>query len=218
MLSTNFSKYTTKGLDSLASNTIQITKRNVNPDVSNNPLFAVLTDTAAEYNRVVIKKTYSGKGTDVREKDMFRDRYHTSAKMILTGFSAFPTPKGKVAGKLLEVFDSSGSITRLKYTDESVILNDLLKKLDQQEAKELISILGIDEELAVLDTTQKEFEKLFVEQVDANSDLRQQPSASSLRNELEDALRNYFNYVSSLKKQKDWKDIYSDLTELLKKS
>ena len=41
-------------------------------------------------------------------------------------------------------------------------------------------------------------------------------SATKLRKELEQILRTYFEYVKTMKKLKDWDDLYNDFNELIK--
>ena len=63
---------------------------------------------------------------------------------------------------------------------------------------------------------QSDFENVFAEQTQANSELRQMQSATKLRKELEQILRTYFEYVKTMKKLKDWDDLYNDFNELIK--
>ena len=218
MLSINFSKVSTKDLDYLTEQTIALSEVNHNPEVIDSVLFKQLKTIYAEYNQVVIKKTFSGLGEDLRKLDLLRDRLFLSFCRIVNGLVAFDgTPRQEPAQLLQKIAVEAGKINGLSYSAESVVLNKLIEKLSAPEAQSAIDAIGINEEVLMFTNTQKEFDALYTQQVDANSDLRQQSSASAMRKELEKVLRSYYVLVSAMRNIEAWKDIYSDLTELLKK-
>ena len=218
MLSISLSKVPTKNLDYLGEQTIVLSEMNSNPDVTANPLFLQLKTTYGRYNLVVIKKTYSGLGEDLKDCDLTRDKFYSNFVRIVDGFAAFAdTTKQAPAQLLQKIISETGSINGLSYAAESVVLNKLIEKLSAPDAQTAITALGIGEEVAKLADMQKKFDTLYAEQLDANSDLRQQSSASTMRKELENVLRSYYALVSAMSAVEPWKDIYSDLTELLKK-
>jgi hypothetical protein len=218
MLQINFSKQSTKQLDYLGEQTIALSKKNTNQEAVGNPVFLQLETSHELYRQIVIKKTYSGIGEVLKEVDILRDRYYLNLGRIIDGFAVFETTtKSQPARVLQAMFKETGAVTGLTYADESVVIDKLLEKLATPEGQSAITQLDISAEVQLLSDTQKRFNELYVEQVDANSDLRQQSSASAMRKELEGALRNYFALISAMKNVAPWADIYSDMTELLKK-
>ena len=63
---------------------------------------------------------------------------------------------------------------------------------------------------------QTAFEEIFAEQAGANADLRQQKSASAIRNNLEETLKSFFGLLTAMKDVADWKLFYNDVNELVK--
>ena len=218
MLSISLSKVTTKNLDYLGEQTIALSAINSNSDIVANVLFQQLKTTHAQYNQVVIKKTYSGLGEDLKNLDLTRDRFYSSIVRIVDAFAVFDGTAKQASAQLLQkVISETGAINGLSYAAESIVLNKLTERFSVPDVQSAISTLGIGEEVTKLADTQKQFDTLYTEQLDANSDLRQQSSASAMRKELESVLRSYYALVSAMSAVEPWKDIYSDLTELLKK-
>jgi len=218
MLSIAFSKLSTKQLDFLGEQTISLSEKNANKEVISNLLFHQLKSKHAEYRGVVIRQTYSGLGEALKNDDIIRGKSHSGIVNIVNGFAAFSdTAKQAPALLLQKIITETGFISRLNYAEESVVLNKLIERFSDPAAVEAIAIIGIDEEVEKLTNIQKRFDAMYTEQLDINSDLRQQPTASSMRRELEDILRSYYSLVSAFKNVVPWKDIYSDLNELLKK-
>jgi hypothetical protein len=218
MLQIGLASLSTKKLDNLAEETLALSAQNEMKEIVTHPLFLSLKSSQELYNANVIKPTYSGMGSELAAADLLRDSYHAGLYRLLRGFATFKdTEKGQAAKKLLACFDETGSITRLSYTEETVVMEKLLDKLSTDSNKTLLNVLGIAAEVNLLSESQTDFDRLFLTQIDANSQLRQQPSATSLRSELEVALRNYFGYISAMHGIPPWNDLYTDMKELIKK-
>ena len=218
MLKIRYGSLSTKQLDYLAEQTIAISEINENTEIVANPVFGQVKTIYGNYHTVVMKQTYSGLGEQLAVKDIFRDNYFSNLSNIVSGFAAFEgSPKQAPALFLKKIFDEAGSVSGLNYADESVVLGKVIEKLFAPESRSASSALGILAEVNMLANAQTEFNELYIEQVNANSELRQQPSASSMRSELENILRSYYALVSGMSSVQPWKDIYSDLAELIKK-
>ena len=218
MLLISFSKLSTKELAYLGEQTITLSERNSNQEVTSNPVFALLKTKHGTYHEQVMRQTYSGMGPDVQGDDFLRDNQHGGVRQIVRGFARFENSvKCKPAQLLQTYFNETGSINKLNYANESIVLDKLIEKFSTDEGKAAIATLGIKEEVDMFVQSHNNFKNRYTDQVDANSELRQQPSASTLRKEMENVLRGYFSLVSTMKNVNPWKDIYSDLNELLKK-
>jgi hypothetical protein len=219
MLHVKLTLLSTKKLDNLAEQTILLSEQNANREIVTHPLFLSVKSSYEPYHANVIKPTFSGLGPEVAQLNLLRDNCHGGLKRVLRGFLAFSdTPKGKAAKQLLGYFDETGSIARLGYAEENVVLEKLIEKLNLPEARELIALLDLRQEVDQLIQRQADFESLYLRQIDANSGLRQQLSATTLRRELGNDLRNYYGYISVMSGIEPWKDIYADLKELIAKS
>ena len=217
MIKVPFSSLTTTNLGSLGNRVIEASERTANETITANPLLDETRNKAEVYNAVVLKRIYSGMGTTVEGADLFRDRVYHNLKRMLQGFAGFTdSARGKAAAALLRVFDEAGGIYGLSYADESMVLSKLIGMLDTDENRAHFTLLGIGEEAQLLSEAQSNFEQVFFEQVEANADLRKSPSASSIRHELEDALRNYFAFVSAMRRIEPWRALYLSFKELAK--
>jgi hypothetical protein len=218
MLQIGLTSLSTKMLGSLAEETLALSARNEMNEITAHPLYLSLKSSQELYHANVIKPVYSGLGPELAGADALRDRYHAGLHRLLRGFATFgDTDKGQAAKKLLACFDETGSVTRLNYAEETVVQEKLLDKLNTEANKALLDILGLTAEVGLLSESQATFNSLFLTQVDVNSQLRQQPSATSLRSELTAALRNYFGYISVMQGVAPWNDLYMDMKELVKK-
>jgi hypothetical protein len=219
MLHVKLTSLATKKLDNLAAQTVALSEQNANPEIANHPLLLAVKSAYAPYHQNIVKPTYSGMGPDLAAADLQRDNCHSGLRRLLRGYLSFgDTDRGQAAKQLLALFDETGSITRLSYAEENTVLEKLIEKLGQPEAQQPIDLLGVRPEVDRLVEAQARFSELYLRQIDANSQLRQEASASALRRELSYALRNYYGYVSAMSGLEGWKDIYADLKELIAKS
>ena len=220
MLRVNYSELSTKVLGNLSNRTIEVVSPAYQSGVlQHNPLVEVLTAKNKSYQEIVIKSTYSGLGDPVAEADLRRDKLYRSLRRMLQGMAAFnETPKGKAAEALLTVFEESGSIRNLSYADQNIVMQTLIKRLDEPVNQGHLSTVSAKDEYDALKQAQTAFEAISAEQTDANSALRKKPSASGARRELHLALRNLFSLVSAMKNVAGWEDLYHDLNELIKEA
>ncbi len=220
MLRVNYNELSTKVLGNLSNRTIEVISPVYQSGVlQHNPLVEVLIATNKSYQAIVIKNTYSGLGNPVAQADLVRDKVYRNLRRMLQGMAGFnDTPKGKAAAALLTVFEETGDIYGLSYADENVVMQTLIKHLDEPVNLGHLSTVMAKDEYDALKQAQAAFEAISAEQTDANSALRQKPSASGARRALHQALRNIFSLVSAMKNVAGWEDLYHDLNELIKEA
>ena len=220
MLHVNYSELSTKVLGNLANRTVEVVSPAYQSGVlQHNPLVEILTAKNKSYQEIVIKNTYSGLGDPVAQADWLRDKLYHSLRRMLQGMAAFnDTPKGKAAEALLTVFEEAGSIRNLSYADQNVVMQTLIKRLDEPVNLGHLSTVTAKDEFDALKQAQTNFEAISAEQTDTNSALQQKASASGARRELHLALRNLFSLVSAMKNVAGWDDLYHDLDELIKEA
>lgn len=211
-------RLSTKDLATLTERTIAASKNPKHKVIENNPLLVELESIYKDYDAVYAKNTYSGKGLSVAEADKQRDRAFVSIKNFLTGYQQIPTApnadKAKALYELLTTFDTS--LDKLSYSAETAQLKKLIEAFSLTENIERLTALGIHIAFEELKTKQETFESIFAEQTEANAELRKLPSASSIRRSLEKSLKTYLGLLSVMQNQTDWKDLYAEISELVK--
>lgn len=211
-------KLSTKDLATLAERTINSSQQGNFTVVENHELLLKVKKEYELYQQVYTKLTHSGKGKSVAEADNKRDQLFSGIKNYLSGFKKLPNIKGyQEAMALLEILQKYGlSLDKLSYSAETAQLKKLLGEVEKTENADKIKALQLTESFAELKKAQTDFEALYAEQAEANADLKQLPSATSIRKSLEEALRNYFNLLTAMRSVEGWKNIYSDINEIVK--
>lgn len=219
MLKITFKKLTTKTLGDLATRVLAVLKLLVTGILANNPLVAELEEKNATYQQVVIKKVYSGMGPDVELLDLKRDNTIRGLKRLLKGFLKFTdSPKADDAKVLLAMLDEVGNIEKMSYADQNTAMRKLGEKAAAEDVQARIARLGLTDEAEAINAAQAEFEAAATAQTGENALLRQTASATAIRSELEDALRNIFALVTAMRNQPKWDNLYTELGELIKEA
>ena len=217
MLTIAYRDLSTKVLGNLADRTIELASQTANADITNHPLFAELKNRSQEYNAIVIKKTFSGMGLTIEEADLKRDNCDLSFKRILHGMAAFQnTPQAEAAASLLKIYEETGNVYHKNYAEESVILDRRIERLSQPDNTARIAQLNLTGQFTALRDAQTEFNRLYIAQAQANSALRQQNAASSIRQYLEDALRNFYGWINVLRGITPYDTLCTDIAEVIK--
>lgn len=209
---------TTVDLATLAARTIEASEKGKYTIIEHHPLLERVKEEYAEYKKVYSKLTSSGMGKNVYSADEERDTLFVEIRHYLQGVAGLRRAPGKTdAVELLKVFEQYGSgMYRMSYSTESAQLNKLLMDLEKPENTTHIAALKLGSQLDELKEMQQSFEKMFGEQSEANADLREIPSASSVRRSLETALRSYFDLLEAMKDVEGWEMIYLDVSEIVK--
>lgn len=214
----NLQKLSTKVLATLAERTINSSKKGQYKIVENHELLQEIEKEYELYEKVYAKLTYSGKGQSIAEADAQRDKLFAGIKIYIRGFERLPNMPGYAdAMALLEVFKTYGlDLDKLNYAAETAQMNKLLADLEKPGNAAKLKTLNLTEYTAQLKQAQADFEALYAEQAEANADLHQMPSATSIRKSLEAALRNYYNLLTAMKNVESWKLLYADINEIVK--
>jgi hypothetical protein len=152
------------------------------------------------------------------EADKKRDTLFGGLKDILVGHSKLAvSPYYQSAKEIYAIIEKHDiALDRYKYAEETAQLKKLLEELDLAANAAKIEQMQLAAIITQLKTAQVEFEKLFNETAGENSELRLMESATSMRKNLEAAMRNYFNLVKAMSSQPVWKELYAKLDELAK--
>lgn len=211
-------RLSTKDLATLVQRTIASSKGGKYKVTEDHPLLTALEQAYAEYDAVYTKQVFSGKGKSVAEADEARDKAFSALRNFLFGYHQLSiAPNADKARELYEIIKTYGTdMDRQTYSTQTAQLKKLIEELNESENKAKLTALGIFPALEDLKTKQDAFETLFAEQSEANAELRKTPSATTLRKDLEKALRSYLDFLTAMKSLPEWEDLYQDINELVK--
>ena len=214
----NFSRLSIDTLSELTRRVLDISAKAAYAVVLNHPLLQKLIAAYADYFAAFDKKTYSGMGKLVADADLHRDDFFKGMRNSLWGFSKM---KGLTAQQdaidLYAIFETHGiDLDRYNYGDQTTHMDKLFEELDKPENAAKIERLHLTEAYGLMKAAQTNFVAIFAEQMGINSELRLTESATSLRGNLEAALRNYLNVVTAMNQLEGWKNLYTELNEAVK--
>ena len=214
----NFSRLSIDTLSELTRRVLDISAKAAYAVVLNHPLLQKLIAAYADYFAAFDKKTYSGMGKLVADADLHRDDFFKGMRNSLLGFSKM---KGLTAQQdaidLYAIFETHGiDLDRYNYGDQTTHMDKLFEELDMSENAAKIERLHLTEAYGLMKAAQTNFVAIFAEQMGTNSELRLTESATSLRGNLEAALRNYLNVVTAMNQLEGWKNLYTELNEAVK--
>lgn len=205
-------------LGALAKRVLEISAKAVYTVVLNHPLLLILIKAYDDFFAVFDKKTYSGEGDMVANANLFRDNFFKSMKDSLHGLSRM---KGlstqQDAIDLYAVFETHGlDLYHYNYGDQTTHFDKLIEDLDLPVNAAKIEHVHLTEAYGLMKAAHLDFVAIYGEQTSSNAQLRLKESASSLRGNLETALRNYLNVVTAMKDLDGWKELYAELNEVVK--
>ncbi|WP_312902367.1 DUF6261 family protein [Chryseobacterium taichungense] len=208
----------TKDLATLVQRTITTSDLGKYAVISNHPLLSELKKVYTEYDAVYTKSTYSGKGTDVASADRDRDVSFRALKNFLDGYRKMPSLSNyQFAEDLYQIFKLYDlSLDKMSYSSQTAQMKKLIEDLEKPENIQKLNALSLLPAFNEMTSKQHVFEQIFAEQAGANANLRNMKSASSIRKDLEKALRSYINFITVMKDVTGWELLYADINELVK--
>lgn len=211
-------KLSTKDLATLAQRIINSSKNGNYKVVENHELLLAVEEQYVVYDKVYAKLAFSGKGQTVAEADRARDYLFSGMKKFLKGYEKLPSIDNyQIAMDVLSIFKIHGlDLDKLSYSAETAQMKKLIEELEKPETLNKLSALNLETIFNQLKTAQTDFEAIYAEQAEANANLRQLPSASTIRKDLEAALKNFLNLLTAMKDVDNWKLIYADINEIVK--
>lgn len=214
----SLSRLGTKNLGALAQRIVNSSRSGKYKMAEEHEFLKALARESAAYDKLYVKLTYSGRGDEIMAADAARDKAFYALKLYLRGYKDLPLlPDVADAEALYKVMEQfGGKITQLTYAEETAQLKSLLTELDKPEHTARLTTLKLKTSYDDLKAKQKAFEDLYAEQAEANAELRAQPSASSARARLEQALRTYLSLVVAMRSVSGWDMLYNDLNEMVK--
>lgn len=208
----------TKDLATLVQRTITASDSGKYAVISNHPLFSELKTIYTEYDAVYTKSTFSGKGNDVLSADRDRDISFRALKNFLNGYRKMTLLSNyQLAEDLYQIFKLYDlSLDKMSYSSQTAQMKKLIEDLEKPENIQKLNVLSLFPSFNEMKSKQDTFEQIFAEQAGANANLRNMKSASSIRKDLEKALRSYLNFITVMKDITGWELLYADINELVK--
>jgi Family of unknown function (DUF6261) len=208
----------TKDLATLVQRTITASDSGKYAVISNHPLLSELKTIYTEYDAVYTKSTFSGKGNDVANADRDRDISFRALKNFLNGYRKMPSLSNyQFAEDLYQIFKLYDlSLDKMSYSSQTAQMKKLIEDLEKPENIQKLNVLSLFPSFNEMKSKQDTFEQIFAEQAGANANLRNMKSASSIRKDLEKALRSYLNFITVMKDITGWELLYADINELVK--
>ncbi|WP_374459321.1 DUF6261 family protein [Chryseobacterium taeanense] len=208
----------TKDLATLVQRSITASDSGKYAVISNHPLLSELKTIYTEYDAVYTKSTYSGKGNDVASADRDRDISFRALKNFLNGYRKMPSLSNyQFAEDLYQIFKLYDlSLDKMSYSSQTAQIKKLIEDLEKPENTQKLDALSLFPAFDDMKSKQNAFEQIFAEQAGANANLRNMKSASSIRKDLEKALRSYLNFITVMKDITGWELLYADINEVVK--
>ena len=219
MKTSALNRISTVALAALAEDVIKASKEGKHIISEISPLLSALEQEYNTYKDAFVKQTYSGKGKELAKLDEERDDVFSQMRNYLKAFSeAKFVPHHEEAKELYEILKQHDlGLDRKSYAEETALLKKLIESLNDPNNQSKLRAVGLDMTYEELKRKQMDFERLYSEQIEANAELRMEKSASALRKDLENTLRNYLKYIDAMKSVPNYKELYYELNELLKK-
>ncbi len=213
-----YSNLSTKDLGILAQRVLEEAKQSDIAEVKNHLFLSNLETSYNQYYTVVSKQSFSGKGQTVAQADKERDKAFSQLKAFLSGYSQLSSaPNNADAVALYNLFKIYGlRLDKLSYGEQTLQLGKLIEALSLTENQNHIKNLSIEESFNELKTKHETFKVLYDEQAQANAELREIKSASSLRKTLEKDLRRFLELITLMNEAGQWSALYNKLNEFVK--
>lgn len=211
-------RISTKELATLSERVILVSNDEKYAIVEEHPLLVQLINQYQNYKEVYAKLTYSGRGKEVAEADKQRDDAYNAIRNYVKHYVPMKLlPHYDKAEQLYMIFEQFGkNIPTLNYAEQTAQMEKLIEELSKTENKEILNHLGLTSSFEDLKTKQKNFENLYIQQTKANAELRQIPSATSIRKSLEKSLKLYLDFITVMKSVPNYSALYNDLNEIVK--
>jgi len=187
--------------------------------VNSNPLLEQLRTVTNRYVEVLDKNTYSGHGKLVRQSDaLFDTRFLGMRNAVISFIQIGGLAAHQDAVDLYAIFNAHGlDLYRMSYGDQLIHTDTLITDLEKPENQGRIARLNLLEAYSLLKDAYRAFKNLINDQTTANAALRAMESSTSLRRNLEDALRSYLDYADIMAQiDANWKSLQLELNEAVK--
>lgn len=186
-------------------------------DVITDSAFTNLEEKSKRYTDSLNKRLYSKLTSDMVALDKKRDGISRRmgeyvVSLLESPIEAMHAP----ARRIYDVIERYPNVESEPYADESKHLRKMIAELRDASLKDDVTLLNLKPWIDALEVANEEFEAKIIERGNDLVAIHEVQSATTLRRELEQALRDYFEFVHALviiKKTEEYKMFEKQLME-----
>lgn len=206
-------------LGATAGRVVETAKESSIPDVVNDTAFTNLEQKSNTYRQSINKKLYSDLTDDAVQLDKNRDSFSTGMRQYVKSMLNSPVQAMHDAAVVVsKVLDRYVGVEALPYGDESENLHNMVAELRAPSLQSSVATLNLKDWIDAIDKANNDFEHMILQRSNDEVVIQKVKSASSQRRDLEQALRDYFEYVHALvviKKTEEYIDFEQKLYKVV---
>lgn len=213
------SKIPVASLGGVTDRVITTTKESNLQDVITDSAFTNLEEKSKRYTEGLSKRLYSKLTNDMVALDKKRDGI--SRRMDEYVLSLLESPIETMhapARRVYDIIERYPNVESEAYVDKSKHLRKMIAELRDANLKDDVTLLNLKPWIDALEAANEEFEAKIIERGNDLVAIREVQSATALRRDLEQALRDYFEFVHGMvvtKKTEEYKLFEKKLQERL---
>lgn len=200
MANTNrISKIPVASLGGVTDRVITTTKESNLPEVIGDTTFTNVVEKSDRYTDGLSKRLYSKLTNDMVALDKKRDGI--SRRMNEYVLSLLESPIEAMhapARRIYDIIERYPNVESEPYADESKHLRKMIAELRDASLKDDVALLNLKPWIDALEAANEEFEAKIIERGNDLVAIREVKSATTLRRDLEQALRDYFEFVHGM--------------------
>jgi hypothetical protein len=204
-------------LGSVTDRVVATSKESKLAEVIGDTAFTNLEEKSQRYTEGLNKRLYSKLTNDMVAIDKKRDSISRRmgeyvVSLLESPIEAMHAP----ARRICDILERYPNVESEPYGDESKLLRKIVAELCSPNLKDDVTLLNLKPWIDALDAANEEFEAKIMERGNDLVVIREVQSATTLRRDLEQALRDYFEFVHALvviKKTDEYKQFEKRLLE-----
>ncbi|WP_320051980.1 DUF6261 family protein [uncultured Acetobacteroides sp.] len=218
MANTNrISKVPVASLGGVTDRVITTAKESKLPEVIADSAFTNLEEKSKRYTDGLSKRLHSKLTNDMVVIDKKRDSISRRMDEYVSSLLESPIEAMHVpARRVYDIIERYPNVESEAYADESKHLRKMIAELRDASLKDDITLLNLKPWIDALEAANEEFEAKIIERGNDLVAIHEVQSATTLRRDLEKALRDYFEFVHALvviKKTEEYKTFEKQLLE-----
>lgn len=192
--------FTVAGIGAAGFAAVKLAEESGSAEVTSCPAFTNLKDAHQRFMVSLGKRAGSLDTITVAQADKLRRKALVGLRQTVYSKIYWPDPSIAAAAARMKGFlgQNSKSIEAQPYSEESVRLHALLKKLAEPEQQQDIAALAVEPLVEQLAQAQQRFEAIQRTRSEASAAESEIPTASTMRRELEDAIRGFTQYAEAM--------------------
>lgn len=197
--SLQFSRIPVASLGGVTDRVITTTKESNLPEVIGDSSFTNVEEASLRYTDGLSKRRYSKLTTQMVGIDKKRDSIsHRMGEYVYSLLESPIEAMHASARRVYDIIERYPKVEALPYGDESKLLRKMIAELRDASLKDDVALLNLKPWIDALEAANEEFEAKIIERGNDLVAIREVQSATTLRRDLEQALRDYFEFVHGM--------------------